>query len=99
MLIGELTVQRPGGGSARLTLDDRMTWRGDDPALVELARATCPGCGGVSDASAGRRLLFRAADRLGGRVRLAPPQEPLRMPAPATERPAAARRPAFIRSA
>ncbi|MEM6751031.1 MAG: hypothetical protein AAGA57_01420 [Planctomycetota bacterium] len=99
MLIGELTVRRPGGGASRLTLDDRMTWRGDDPGLVELAKAACPGCtGAVSDAAAGRRLLFMAADRLGGRVRLAPPSEPLRLRDHGPKK-AAERRPAFIRSA
>ncbi len=74
-MIGRLTlpVRRPNRLTAlRATLDDHLCWHCDDPEWATVLNSRFPGPEVVTDAqTAGRFLLYRAAERLSATVELA----------------------------
>ena len=80
-MIGHLTFDH-GGARVTATLDNDLRWRNALPAVLErleLAFAADP-VPGVPVVAVGRHLLYQAASRLGGTVRL--PSLPRREPEP-----------------
>lgn len=71
-MIGHIELQHRGKPT-RLSLDSDLNWSGDTAELVDMLRQICPAPEGYSNGEAeavGRHMLYRAAQRLGARVKL-----------------------------
>lgn len=67
--VSDVSASSLGKARLRATLDDSLRWHCSDPEWASVLNAQFVGAGN-GDASAGRFVLYRAAERLGARVQL-----------------------------